>query len=262
MKLQDQTGAARRAAMIRFSPLAASLLLTLAGPAVATESTQTPQLVGNKPVASNVTLSSAAPRAGARVTATWNYKDEDGDKESSSTVKWLIGGTEVAVQGGSEQGGSQYTLPGNSGGKSLQVKVIPESAAPAFPAVGDVVSSKVVNIIPNIPGNYTQPSTQRMDWEEADQYCKNLFGSYRLPTRAELIALFKTATGSEPKYGVPHYGMCDYHGWPLENKCGGSSNEYWTSNSYGPNKDTVKMTDTYPRNTPVNEKHLVTCKAR
>ena len=224
MKLQDKTGAARRAAMIRLSPLAASLLLMLAGPAVATESTQTLHLVGNKPVASNVMLSPAAPKAGELVTAKWSYTDEDGDKESGSTVEWLIGGTVVAGQWG-----SQYTLPKDSGGKSLQVKVTTKSAAPAVPATGDPVSSTSVTIGPAWNGPAVVPPSSAMNWDQANAHCQSL--GARLPNRTELIDVWKRNTSGKG----PNTEMCDIHKWPLNFLCEGGSygNYYWTNEMLG-----------------------------
>lgn len=224
MKLQDKTGAARRTAMIRLSPLAASLLLMLAGPAVATESAQTSQLVGNKPVAANIKLSPASPKAGELVTATWSYTDEDGDKESGSTVEWLIGGKAVAGQWG-----SKYTLPKDSGGKSLQVKVTPKSAAPAVPATGDPVSSTSVTISPAWNGPAIVPPSSAMNWEQANDYCQSL--NARLPSRTDLINIWKGNTS-----GIsPNTEMCDVHKWPLNGICGGdiiNGKSYWTRDMF------------------------------
>ncbi|MGL6006449.1 hypothetical protein [Aeromonas sobria] len=233
MKLQDKTGAARRTAMIRLSPLAASLLLMLAGPAVATESAQTSHLVGNKPVAANIKLSPAAPRAGELVTTTWSYTDEDGDKESGSTVEWLIDGKAVAGQSG-----SQYTLPRDSVRKSLQVKVTPKSAAPANPAVGDTVSSTAVSINkPIFIGNVIAgtPNGWEKSWKEARQFCVNR--GARLPTVAELQSIFLDNT-SATSIGnwTKNFEMCDNFGWRLTSRCGGTANtsdSYWTSELAG-----------------------------
>ncbi|MFL1553627.1 hypothetical protein ACI77I_31970, partial [Pseudomonas sp. D47] len=68
-------------------------------------------------------------------------------------------------------------------------------------------------------------------WSEANNYCLNK--GARLPTRDELITLFKTATS-----GVsPNDEMCKVHGWPLRGMCGGStpsqSLHYWSSTRVG-----------------------------
>ncbi|EKP0261431.1 hypothetical protein JFQ93_002727 [Aeromonas sobria] len=235
MKLQGKTAVASRTPWITLTPLAASLLLALAGPAMATESAQTPQLVGNKPVASGVMIAPAKPEAGGLVTVKWSYTDEDSDKESGSTVEWLIGGKAVAGQSGSE-----YTLPKDSSGKSLQVRVTPRSAAPAYPAVGDVASSAMVTILKASISidDFIKPETRSLKWADASRHCESM--NARLPLAQELRDLYtKTTSGiSSPKNSA----MCDIHGWPLDRQCGGSRDWYWTSeDSSGSNKNVAFM---------------------
>lgn len=231
MKLQGKTAVASRTPWITLTPLAASLLLALAGPAMATESAQTPQLVGNKPVATDVRISQEAPKAGEAVTAIWKYQDDDGDKEDGTSVEWLLDGKMVAGQSG-----SQYALPADSGGKSLQVRVIPKSAAPAFPAAGDPVSSASVTIGTAWSGPDTSLPAARagMSWKDANAYCKSI--NAELPSRAQLIDIWTSNTKGRPTNNE----MCTTHNWPLifdnKHQCGAgntNANSYWTRNSKG-----------------------------
>ena len=67
-----------------------------------------------------------------------------------------------------------------------------------------------------------------MNWLDADNYCNSI--GRRLPTVAELQALFVEISPSSGE----NYALCHVHGWPLANKCGGSFDDYWTSETYDP----------------------------
>ncbi|WP_421307197.1 Ig-like domain-containing protein [Aeromonas veronii] len=62
-----------------------------------------------------------------------------------------------------------------------------------------------------------------MKWQDANNYCNGL--GYRLPTKAELLALYLEVS---PSHGE-NYALCLDHGWPMDSKCGGTWNDYWSN---------------------------------
>lgn len=70
---------------------------------------------------------------------------------------------------------------------------------------------------------FLKPDPATMNWLDADNYCNNI--GRRLPTVAELRALFVEVS---PSFGE-NYELCNVHGWPMAGKCGGTYDDYWTS---------------------------------
>ncbi|MDM5129540.1 Ig-like domain-containing protein [Aeromonas piscicola] len=70
---------------------------------------------------------------------------------------------------------------------------------------------------------FLKPDPATMNWLDADNYCNNI--GRRLPTVAELKALFAEVS---PSFGE-NYKLCNVHGWPMAGKCGGTYDDYWTS---------------------------------
>ncbi|MFM5429236.1 hypothetical protein ACET8G_20635, partial [Aeromonas veronii] len=178
----------------RLKGWAAWLALMLCGlsPAEASQSDDTPAVVGHKPVASGVTLSPAAPKAKESVTASWTYVDDDNDIESGSSIEWLLDDV-VTGQGGS------FTLPEDSTSKRLLVRVTPRSAAPADPVQGESVNSAEVFIacapeetLSNGGLTFTCPQSQALNWSNANNYCQSQ--GARLPTVSELQSLYANKT--------------------------------------------------------------------
>lgn len=218
--------------LVKTTQLCLALMLGGLATAHAAQSSLSTPVVGHMPVASAVKLTPAAPMAGQTVSVSWAYADADGDVQSASTVEWLLNGVVMAGQVG-----TSYTLPPDSASRTLQARVTPVSAAPASPAVGVAASSASVTIATNPTGSFTKPFPKMM-WSEADAYCKGLTPAARLPTAAEMQALFIDAT-SATKIGDTNFDMCDLYGWPLSGMCGGETHQYtgfyWTStreNSY------------------------------
>ncbi|MFQ2070588.1 Ig-like domain-containing protein [Aeromonas veronii] len=75
---------------------------------------------------------------------------------------------------------------------------------------------------------FLKPDPATMNWLDADNYCNSI--GRRLPTVAELQALFVEISPSSGE----NYALCHVHEWPLANKCGGSFDDYWTSETYDP----------------------------
>lgn len=227
MSIQGYKGMAAGVAWRNLTPLAASLLLVLAGSAQATESTVTPHLVGNKPKASNVKITPPSPNRGDTVRVAWDYNDVDGDKEENTTVEWLIGNDVVGK-------GTSYSIPIEYAKQRLEAKVTPRSASPATPNMGDVATHSVsINDI--FWGNIVEPPTNELvASKDSVSFCVRKRG--RLPTQNELFNIFKNNTNAS-KWGEKSSDeMCTIHGWPIFKKCGGSlvSNasdqaSYWTS---------------------------------
>ncbi len=224
-----------------FIMFAIYLWLSSATIAHAVDSTDTSEVIGRMPIATEITLSPASPMAGRAVRAAWRYTNQDEDVESGSKIEWLLDG--VVVPG---QEGTDYILPINSATKRLQVRVTPRSAAPANPNTGAAVTSVETVIAQNIPTacvpgttlidngkTVTCPVTNRDGWG-ADAYCKALGG--RLPTVSELQSIFVNQT-TATAVGQLNYEMCQTHGWPLQGYCGGTNNAYWTIESSGPNQN-------------------------
>ncbi|MFQ1931678.1 hypothetical protein ACK34T_19450 [Aeromonas veronii] len=231
MKLQDKTGAARRTPLIRLSPLAVSLLLTLAGPAVATESTQTPQLVGNKPKVSNVQLKPDVFTPGQWAWVEYSYSDEDGDPEEKSVFEWLINGQ--VVTGQTEW---KLILPQDSGGKTLQVKVTPKSAPPAMPAAGDPVTSAMTMITSQSCFNSSNFKIGNTTYDcrvayksygEGGKYCSSI--GRRQTTQAELLNVYRSS-------GATEGSVCSQYGINCDNK-----DIYWSSTKAGNNYINVNL---------------------
>lgn len=77
---------------------------------------------------------------------------------------------------------------------------------------------------------FLKPDPATMNWIDADNHCNNL--GRRLPTKAELQALFVEVS---PYYGE-NFELCNAHGWPMAGKCGGTFDDYWTSEWLGSDK--------------------------
>ncbi|MGL6608198.1 hypothetical protein [Aeromonas hydrophila] len=177
---------------------------------------------GHPPVASAVSFN--APEANSDVTATWIYSDADGDKESGTTVEWLVDGAVVGT-------GNPWKVVGSHTPKDLSVRITPKAAtgSPGSTQTGAPVTSSAQAITPALIGAFIKPDTTIMPWSQADAYCKGLTPAARLPTRIELQDLFLSNTSTT---GSVKYEMCDVFGWPLNGgRCGGSGNYYWTSES-------------------------------
>lgn len=216
---------------IKYASLAAWVAAGLAGmtaPGVwAKEATPTPDVVGFKPVADNVAIDNPAPTLGDTLNVTYDYSDEDGDAEAAPDIKWLYNGVPVAGQVN-----AAYTpVPnintgiGNACGDfQVAAEVTPVSQT-GDPLVGDAKQSAPVTValnLPVIPG-FTFPETAGRNWSDANAFC--LAKGMRLPTRAELQAVFNTYTS-----GGTNSQMAEKYGWPLTGgQCGGSLNNYWTS---------------------------------
>ncbi|MFM4875112.1 hypothetical protein ACEUDK_19440 [Aeromonas veronii] len=86
-----------------------------------------------------------------------------------------------------------------------------------------VASSVSVNFV----NPFIKPDTKYRSWLEADAYCKGLTPEARLPTKQELMDLFIEAT-SATVTGEKNFEMCTIYGWPLQSRCGGITDTYWT----------------------------------
>lgn len=93
------------------------------------------KVIGHLPVASDLTITPVAPKAGEAVTVTWTYHDSDNDAQSGTLIEWLLEGSVFGATG------NRFTLPGDAAGKALQVRITPRSAAPADPAQGRPVTT-------------------------------------------------------------------------------------------------------------------------
>lgn len=80
-----------------------------------------------------------------------------------------------------------------------------------------------VNFTELMISRFLKPDPATMNWLDADNYCNNI--GRRLPTAAELRALFVEIS---PSLGE-NYELCHIHGWPMAGKCGGTYDDYWTS---------------------------------
>ncbi|MEI4964813.1 Ig-like domain-containing protein [Aeromonas caviae] len=80
---------------------------------------------------------------------------------------------------------------------------------------------------------YDTPSLIRLNWYDAESYCRSLGPTARLPSFKEMQVLFilKTSATEAPST-VANFDMCDVHGWPLAGRCGGDSSDYWTTDTY------------------------------
>ncbi|WP_324036236.1 Ig-like domain-containing protein [Aeromonas caviae] len=79
---------------------------------------------------------------------------------------------------------------------------------------------------------YDTPSPIRLNWDDAESYCRSLSPTARLPSLEEMQALFILKTSAtEAPTNNHNFDMCDVHGWPLVGRCGGDSSDYWTSDT-------------------------------
>ncbi|HEG4446282.1 Ig-like domain-containing protein [Aeromonas hydrophila] len=85
-----------------------------------------------------------------------------------------------------------------------------------------------VNFTELMISRFLKPDPATMNWLDADNYCNNI--GRRLPTVDELRALFVEVS---PSFGQ-NYELCYVHGWPMDGKCGGTYDDYWTSEKYVP----------------------------
>ncbi|HHQ4663545.1 TPA: hypothetical protein ACSPZY_004014, partial [Aeromonas veronii] len=97
-----------------------------------------------------------------------------------------------------------------------------------------VATSAQANFVRSL-APFIRPTTSTYTWSTADAYCRGLSPAARLPTRQELMDLFIDATSAtEPSAFNPIYEMCDIYGWPMQGgRCGGTYNNYWTSDTHG-----------------------------
>lgn len=210
--------------------LVAGLLLgvgVIAAPALALTliSAPTSPVMGRAPTASSVAISSAAPTGNETVTASWIYNDADGDLEKESLIQWLFD-HELKTTG------RTYTVPATLGkNRTLQARVTPRSAPPAYPLEGVTTYSAQVTVVPLL-ARFKKPDNTKRRWPDANRYCQELSPPARLPTLVEMQALFLDSTSA---ISIPQVNneMCDLHGWPLSGKCGGNVNFYWTSDKSG-----------------------------
>lgn len=203
-------------------------------------------IMGRAPTVSEIIITPAAPKAGDSVTVSWAYFDEDGDKEGSTLVEWLLDGKVSSMASN-----STFDLSFDSANKILQVRVTPRSVESAYPTTGiSSAGNQVVIDEGNCALNttlvdtsqglaFTCPSTTAMAWSEADSYCKKLTPAARLPSPNELQKLFvnqTSATAIVQNFKTVNAEMCTRYGWPLgtfgtpkKSYCGGANRSYWAS---------------------------------
>ncbi|WP_415761004.1 hypothetical protein [Pseudomonas sp. CP4] len=192
--------------------------------AQAVEST-TGTVKGRAPVASGAVVANQTnPGLGLRVgdTAVVNYtfSDPDGDAQSGSTYQWQQDGRDI-----NGATGDTFTPRGVFASSSLSVVVTPRtSALNTDPSVGVAVVANGGRVGAVDIGRFLAPVTNRQNWSVAENYC--LSNSARLPTSAELVQLFASATSNSS-----NTEMCSKYGWPLNAACGGGDNRYWTSSA-------------------------------
>ena len=219
----------------KFQKTVSALLVIMISQVMAEESPPTPKLLGHKPAVSNVKIVPDKPKAGESVTASWQYDDVDKDPEGGTTFSWFINDIEMVGQND-----KTYKLPQDSGTKTIHVIVTPRSGGSAYPAIGFKQASSKLSILsfygvcqPNTNQFYGNLLIQRpkafIDTRSNSvNKCQKI--GMRFPTANELVNLRTGAVGS-----TASTQMCDKYGWPLANKCGGSSfsenNYYWVSES-------------------------------
>lgn len=203
------------------------------GFASAVPSVSTPAVVGHKPVVDNVVIDNSTPKVGDVLKVTYDYSDVDGDAKGATRFSWLYNGSPVAGQTS-----GTYTIPepnintntglGNAcslrGNIDIEVEVTPVSLR-GSPLTGDTKRSAAVSVISTIP-NFTFPDTTTRTWADANAFCQAQ--GLVLPTRAQLQSVFNTYTS-----GSTNSHMATRYGWPLNGRCGGSTEHYWTSEVSG-----------------------------
>ncbi|MFM5498749.1 hypothetical protein ACET9I_19465 [Aeromonas veronii] len=195
--------------------------------AIASPSSLTQAVIGHKPTVDNVLLDKTAAVLGDTLNVTYDYQDIDGDADAS-TLLWLKNGLVVAGQTG-----KRYTIPqlntstgtGNACDTTpfqIAVEVTPQSQK-GDPKTGEAKQSVATQVnVATIP-NFTFPDTVLRTWSVANAFCVGK--GLRLPTRAELLAVYTTYTNG----GGGTNEMAGWYGWPMSGQCGGSVNTYWTS---------------------------------
>lgn len=130
---------------------------------------------------------------------------------------------------------SPWTTTTNAAGEvtlSLRDSVTEDVEVTVYAAKSALVQKMVsVNFTELMISRFLKPLTATpMKWQDANNYCNGL--GYRLPTRYELQALFVEVSPSADT----NYELCNMHGWPMEYKCKGEYNDYWTSEAHGPDR--------------------------
>lgn len=145
--------------------------------------------------------------------------DTDGDREGGSIVEW-------AVDNGEWVKSETFTPSSTDGGQRIKVRVTPKTSTGIPDEGGAIESSNNVIIRSGIIDRFTLHTTKgTLTQGSAEQYCNNL--GLRLPTQQELITAF--LEGTSLKSPATNFDMCNYYGWPLTSRCGGSLNAYWSN---------------------------------
>ncbi|WP_282875977.1 hypothetical protein [Pseudomonas peli] len=218
---------------IQLSSLTIGVLMTSLGASVHAANATTNTVKGRAPVVTNVTvLNRTNPGIGVRVgnvvTAGYRFNDADGDAESGTTFRWRRNGKWI-----SGATSSTYTVVTADANNYLEVEVAPKtSPLTTEPAIGTAITSDYIAVVaagaPVGIGNFLAPDAAIRTWADANNYCSELGGGARLPTRRELERLFLDAT-SATALGQNNREMCNTYGWPLNVSCGGSRYYYWSS---------------------------------
>lgn len=204
------------------------LFATLASTVNAVDAT-TPKVKGHAPVISdveveNITRPGKQPRIRDALRAKYTFRDIDGDLNNGTTLQWRRGGSNIAI--------GVYTVGVADLYESLTVVVTPKTnQATTDPSSGTPVTSAAITVLPTSVGRFLSPDRLTRSWAAANSYCQGLGNGARLPTNAELIQLFHDSTSS-----TYNNQMCTEYGWPLSNRCRGTTNSYWSSTPYKPIK--------------------------
>ncbi|MBF6037328.1 hypothetical protein H8F22_00395 [Pseudomonas sp. P154a] len=213
------------------SVASAILLAALASGAQAAVETTTSEVKGQAPVVSALTITNKTypgrqPEVGDELSADYTFADADGDAQSGTVIQWLRGGSNIGT------GASTYTTVPADTDQSVSVQVTPQTdPAITDPFTGILVASPAVIVTAEKVdiGDFLTPDDVERTWSAANNYC--IGQGARLPTVDELQKLFVNATSSptfEPNSGYTRNNeMCSNYGWPLSDKCGGRSDDYW-----------------------------------
>jgi hypothetical protein len=173
----------------------------------------------------NQSFSTPMLKVGNTLQANYSFSDPDTDAESGTRFQWLRGA--IPINGAMA---STYIVEGPDINAGLTVRVTPATnPANTDPAEGTPVTSPVVDVVKDVPLNFVASSITYSNWTVAFDFCASTGG--RMATITELEKVYLDSTRAP--FITPNDDICDFFGWPIRSKCGGSDVGYTWSGTQG-----------------------------
>lgn len=203
------------------------------------------------PLATNLTLS-GPEKLGGEIIASYSFHDVDGDEENQSIYKWYRYSSpndetsKILIDG---EFGLSYRIKSIDRNKYIQFEVTPKSnsseSSIGYPV--RVISNKISDQLGMI-GNFSVPSTEELNFDDALSYCSELnqdgYNGWSLPTKNQLLSLYAEWPNNE---------ISTVHGWR-------TTESYWSRTMYSDSAHySVSLKDGSVLDNDDEHTRLVTC---